>query len=151
MILIEVPTWLGDGVMITPAIENIVATYPHARLIIFGSFVSTRLFLHHPNLEKIVIDDSKKRGFRYTNLYALAKSIGEVDLAFSFRKNFTTKFFLFFLNSPKKYLYRRYSQEEIHQVIRYNDFINHSLNIQTTPNKLKIYQNSKDIIKTKPL
>ena len=150
-ILIEVPTWLGDGVMTTPAIENIVATYPHARLIIFGSFVSTRLFLHHPNLEKIVIDDSKKRGFRYTNLYALAKSIGEVDLAFSFRKNFTTKFFLFFLNSPKKYLYRRYSQEEIHQVIRYNDFINHSLNIQTTPNKLKIYQNSKDIIKTKPL
>ena len=54
-IFIEIPTWLGDAVMSTPAIENIVKTYPEAKLTIFGSFVSTRLFLYHPNLEKIVI------------------------------------------------------------------------------------------------
>ena len=98
-ILIEIPTWLGDAVMVTPAIENIVLKYPNAQLIIFGSFVSTKLFLHHPNLHKIIIDDSKKQGNRYINLYNLAKQVGKVDIAFSFRKNFTTKFFLFFVIS----------------------------------------------------
>jgi len=142
-ILIEIPTWLGDAVMTTPAIENIVATYPHCELIIFGSFVSTKLFIFHPNVKKIVIDESKKEGNRYVNLYRLAKNIGEVDLALSFRKNFTTKFFLFFVTAPKKYIYQRYSDEQIHQVIRYNDFVNKSLLCQTQPGKLKIYEKEK--------
>ena len=138
-ILIEIPTWLGDAVMTTPAIENIVTIYPQCELIVFGSFVSTKLFLSHPNVMHIVIDESKKEGNRYINLYRYAKSIGEVDLALSFRKNFTTKFFLFFVSAPKKYIYQRYSDEQIHQVIRYNDFVNKSLLRQTQPDKLKIY------------
>ncbi len=138
-ILIEIPTWLGDAVMTTPAIENIVAMYPECEIIIFGSFVSTKLFRHHPNVKKIVIDESKKEGNRYVNLYRFAKSIGEVDIALSFRKNFTTKFFLFFVSAPKKYIYKRYSDEQIHQVIRYNDFVNKSLKSHVQPGKLKIY------------
>jgi len=138
-IAIEIPTWLGDAVMTTPAIENIVATYPECELIIFGSFVSTKLFLHHPNVKKIVIDDSKKGGNRYLNLYRLTKLIGSVDLAFSFRKNFTTRFLLWFVDSKEKYIYKRYTKDEIHQVIRYNDFVNRSLGLDTKPDKLKIY------------
>ena len=98
-ILIELPTWLGDAVMATPAIENIIKSFEDCQLIIFGSFVSTRLFLHHPNLEKIIIDNSKSFGNRYLNLRKLAKSVGTVDYAFSFRKNFTTKVLLFFINA----------------------------------------------------
>jgi len=142
-ILIETPTWLGDAVMTTPAIENIMETYPHAKLIIFGSFVSTKLFLKHPNVEKIIIDDSKKEGNRYINLYKLAKLVGSVKMAFSFRKNITSKFFLFFVNTQKKYIYQRYTREEVHQVIRYNDFINKSLNIESKANRLKIYIDGK--------
>jgi len=138
-ILIEIPTWLGDAVMTTPAIENIVMKYPQCQLTIFGSFVSTKLFIAHPNVEKIIIDESKKEGNRYINLYTLAKQVGRVDLAFSFRKNFTTKFFLWFVESEKKYIYKRYSQNEVHQVIRYNDFVNKSLHTQYKPEKLKIY------------
>ena len=150
-IFIEIPTWLGDAVMTTPAIENIVDTYPKCKLTIFGSFVSTKLFLHHPNLKTIIIDDSKKEGNRYHNLYKLAKDVGFVDIAFSFRKNFTTKFLLYFINSDKKYIYKRYTKNEKHQVIRYNDFINHSLKLDTTPNKLKIYQNEKELSKKENL
>jgi heptosyltransferase-2 len=138
-ILIEIPTWLGDAVMTTPAIENIVRAYPQCELTLFGSFVSTRLFLHHPNVKHVVIDESKKEGNRYVNLYRLAKQAGSVDLAFSFRKNFTTKFFLWFVDAQKKYIYRRYSSDEIHQVIRYNDFINRSLKRDSKAGKLKIY------------
>ena len=139
-IFIEIPTWLGDAVMTTPAIENIVKEFPNCKLIIFGSFVSTKLFLNHPNLETIIIDNSKKIGNRYINLYKLAKSVGKVDIAFSFRKNFTTKFLLWFINSDNKYNYKRLNKNiNTHQVIRYNDFINKSLSIESIPNKLQIY------------
>jgi len=153
-IFIELPTWLGDAVMTTPAIENILIHYKNAQLIIFGSFVSTKLFLHHPKVKRIIIDDSKKEGFRYKNLFSYAKEIGKVDIAFSFRKNFTTKFLLYFINASSKYIYKRYdSKKDKHQVIRYNDFINHSLNIELEVGDLKIYlpkENRKNI-KDKPI
>ncbi|MEA2019087.1 MAG: lipopolysaccharide heptosyltransferase II [Campylobacterota bacterium] len=140
-IFIEIPTWLGDAVMTTPSIENIVKNYPSCNLTIFGSFVSTKLFLDHPNVKKIIVDDSKKEGFRYLNLYKLAKSAGKIDIAISFRKNFTTKFLFWAIDSKKKFVYKRYDKElGTHQVVRYNDFINKSLDIDTVPDSLKIYQ-----------
>lgn len=139
-ILIEIPSWLGDAVMATPAIENIVLAYPKCQLIIFGSFVSTTLFFKHPNIEKIIIDTSKKQGNRYINLYKLSQSIGRVEMAFSFRQHFATKFFLWCVQSQRKYKYQRYSKGEIHQVIRYNDFINKSLSLETKAKRLKIYR-----------
>ena len=149
-IFIEIPTWLGDAVMATPAIENIVDTYPDAKLIIFGSFVSTKLFIGHPNVDRIIIDDSKKEGNRYKNLFKLAKSVGFVDRAISFRKNFTTKFLFFFIKSKQKFIYKRFDKGlNTHQVIRYNDFINKSLSINTIPNRLKIYLSNKKEKNTK--
>ena len=144
-IFIEIPTWLGDAVMTTSAIENIVKSFEDCQLIIFGSFVSTRLFLNHPSVTNIIIDNSKSSGNRYLNLRRLAKSVGVVDYAFSFRKNFTTKVLLFFVDAKVKFRYKRYTKLQRHQVLRYNDFINKSLSLDTTPNKLKIYQ--KDIVK----
>ncbi len=145
-IFIEIPTWLGDAVMCTPAIENIVSIYPNCKLVIFGSFVSTALFKYHPNIEKIIIDNSKKEGFRYINLYKLAKQIDHIDMAFSFRKNFTTKYLLYFIDAKEKYIYKRMdSSNDTHQVIRYNQFVNDNLQTSLKPNKLKIY--TKDILK----
>jgi heptosyltransferase-2 len=143
-IFIEVPTWLGDAIMTTPAIENIISSYVDVQLTIFGSFVSTTLFKNHPNIEKIIIDNSKKTTFRYKNLYNYAKSSGQFDIAISFRKNFTTKVLFYFLDAKSKYIYKRYDNRfGTHQVVRYNDFINNKLNLATTPKKLKIYQDIK--------
>jgi heptosyltransferase-2 len=143
-ILIELPTWLGDTVMSTPAIENIIKTYPDAKITLFGSQVSTKALKHHPNVIKTVIDSSKKNGFRYKNLYTLAKSLGSFDIALSFRRTFTSKFFLFFVKAKIKQNYKRYTKKEIHQVIRYNDFVNRALNIKTTPKNLKLYFQPKE-------
>jgi len=136
---IEIPTWLGDAVMCTPAIENIVAQYPQCRIILLGSYVSTKLFLHHPNVEKIIVDESKREGLRYINLYQIAKEIGKVDIAISFRKNFSTRFLFFFIQAKEKYIYHKYDGEEVHQVIRYNQFINKSLHLTLKPEDLKVY------------
>ena len=49
-IFIELPTWLGDAVMSTLAIENITLNFPNAKITFFGSFASTSLFTNHPIL-----------------------------------------------------------------------------------------------------
>ncbi len=151
-ILIEVPTWLGDAAMATPAIENILQKYPSAKLTIFGSYVATRLFLYHPNVAKIIIDESRKEGNRYLNLYKYAKSVKNIDIAISFRKNFTTKFLFFFLDASKKYIYKKIDKDiEVHQVLRYNNFINQALVMDLVPNKLKVYTKNPPKKYNKPL
>jgi len=35
-LLIELPTWLGDCVMATPAIDNIISIYPDAKITFLG-------------------------------------------------------------------------------------------------------------------
>ncbi len=72
-IFIEIPSWLGDAIMATPAIQNIIKTYPDAKIILLGSYVSTQAFQNYPNIEKIIVDDTKKSGNRYKNFIVLAK------------------------------------------------------------------------------
>jgi len=54
-ILIELPTWLGDCVMTTPAIENIINVYNDAKITLIGSFVSVEAMKSHPKVVKIII------------------------------------------------------------------------------------------------
>lgn len=138
-IFIEIPTWLGDAIMTTPAVENIIKTYPDAKITLLGSFVSTQAFVGFKNIERIVIDDTKKSGNRYINLIKLAKSIGKVDIALSFRRSISSKFMMFFIKAKHKYQYKRLTKEEIHQVLRYNDFVNHSFKTHHKAGNLKLY------------
>ncbi|MCT7562287.1 glycosyltransferase family 9 protein [Aliarcobacter butzleri] len=138
-IFIEIPSWLGDAIMATPAIENLIKTYPDAQITLLGSFVSTQAFQGYPNIKKVIVDDTKKSGNRYKNLISLAKSIGRVDLAISFRRSISSKFMMFFIKSKKKFNYRRLTKEEIHLCIRYNDFVNKVLNLQNEVGDLKLY------------
>lgn len=138
-IFIEIPTWLGDAIMTTPAIQNIIKTYPDAKITLLGSFVSTQAFKDYPNIEKVLVDDTKKSGNRYKNLISLAKSIGKVDLAISFRRSFSSKFMMFFVKAKKKFNYKRLTKEEIHLCIRYNDFVNKVLNLNNQVGDLKLY------------
>ena len=138
-IFIEIPTWLGDAIMTTPAIQNIIKTYPDAKITLLGSFVSTQAFKDYPNIEKVLVDDTKKSGNRYKNLISLAKSIGKVEIAISFRRSFSSKFMMFFLKAKKKFNYKRLTKEEIHLCIRYNDFVNKVLNLNNQVGDLKLY------------
>ncbi|KLE10714.1 ADP-heptose--LPS heptosyltransferase [Aliarcobacter butzleri L355] len=136
---IEIPSWLGDAIMATPAIENLIKTYPDAQITLLGSFVSTQAFQGYPNIKKVIVDDTKKSGNRYKNLISLAKSIGRVDLAISFRRSISSKFMMFFIKAKKKFNYRRLTKKEIHLCIRYNDFVNKVLNLKNEVGDLKLY------------
>ncbi|MDN5050720.1 glycosyltransferase family 9 protein [Aliarcobacter butzleri] len=138
-IFIEIPSWLGDAIMATPAIENLIKTYPDAQITLLGSFVSTQAFQGYPNIKRVIVDDTKKSGNRYKNLISLAKNIGRVDLAISFRRSISSKFMMFFIKAKKKFNYRRLTKKEIHLCIRYNDFVNKVLNLQNEVGDLKLY------------
>lgn len=138
-VLIEVPTWLGDCVMTTPAIENIIKTYPEVQITIFGAFVSTAIFEEHPNVQKIVLDKSKKSSSRLKWIYNKAKELGEFDATLTFRRTFFSRLFIWFTKAKTKGYYRRYTKETIHQAIRYNDFVNKTFKLDTKAQDLKIY------------
>ena len=142
-IFIEVPTWLGDAVMTTPAFENIANHYPDCQITLFGSKVSTQALAKHPNIIKIIEDQSKKKGFRYANLYNLAKSLPKFDIALSFRRQLSSKFLIWALQAKQKGVYKRLTQSIQHQVIHYNDFINTILQIDTIPAKLQLHYTPK--------
>lgn len=125
--------------MATPAIENLIKTYPDAEITLLGSFVSTQAFQGYPNIKRVIVDDTKKSGNRYKNLISLAKSIGRVDLAISFRRSISSKFMMFFIKAKKKFNYRRLTKKEIHLCIRYNDFVNKVLNLQNEVGDLKLH------------
>lgn len=125
--------------MATPAIENLIKTYPDAQITLLGSFVSTQAFQGYPNIKRVIVDDTKKSGNRYKNLISLAKSIGRVDLAISFRRSISSKFMIFFIKAKKKFNYRRLTKKEIHLCIRYNDFVNKVLNLKNEVGDLKLY------------
>jgi heptosyltransferase-2 len=133
-ILIELPTWLGDCVMATPAIENIVNFYNDVEITFIGSFVSIEAMKYHPNVVKTVVLDKK-----YGSLYKTAKSLESFDAFFSFRSSFRTKFLKFFVSANSKYQFDKNKYINCHQVKKYNDFVNDSLNINSNPGKLKLY------------
>ena len=133
-VLIELPTWLGDCVMATPAIENIVNFYNDVQITFVGSFVSIEAMKNHPKVVKTVVLNKK-----YGVLYKTVKDLDSFDAFFSFRSSFRTKFLKFLLSSQNKYQFDKNKYINCHQVKKYNDFVNNSLNINTNPEELKLY------------
>ena len=130
-VLIELPTWLGDCVMATPAIENIVNFDNDVQITFIGSFVAIEAMKNHPKVVKTVVLDKK-----YGVLYKTARNLGEFDYFFSFRSSLRTKFLKFLISAKNKYQFDKNKYQHRHQVEKYNDFINDSLNINFPPGKL---------------
>ena len=133
-ILIELPTWLGDCVMTTPAIENIANYYNNPKITIIGSLASVEVLKNHP---KVVRTDVLKK--TYLSLYKTAKDLGEFDVFFSFRSSFRAKFLKFIVSANNKYQFNKNKYSNRHQVEKYNDFVNDSLNIDFPAGQLRIH------------
>ena len=113
-ILIEIPTWLGDAVMATPAIANIANYYNEPEIILVGSFVSIETLKNNPKVTETHIF-----GKKYISLYKFAKKLGEFDFYFSFRSSFRAKLFKFLISSKNKYQFNKYKHRNLHQVEKY--------------------------------
>ena len=151
-ILIELPTWLGDTVMVTPAIENLVNFYDEPEVILIGSFISIEALKNHPRISNTYVIRKK-----YTSLYKISKKLGQFDIFFSFRSSFRSKFFKLLISSKKKFQFDRNRYQNRHQVEKYNDFINDNLNTNFHSGRLIVHpsiklskKNSKPIVGINP-
>jgi len=145
-ILIELPTWLGDSVMTTPAIENLINYYSNSEIIVIGTQLSIEVFKNHPKISEVKVFDKKYRHF-FKNL----NELGVFDVFFTFRGTFRSSLIKIFISSKKKYQYRASRYQNRHQVEKYNDFINESLNINFPPLKLNIFRSNEGVKKNKAL
>ena len=138
-IFIELPTWLGDTVMVTPAIENLANYFNDSEITLIGSIVAIEALKYHPKVTKTYVLEKN-----YFNLYNTIKSFGEFDVFFSFRSSFRSKFMKFFISSKRKYQFDKNKFINTHQVEKYNNFVNDSLNINTFASKLILHTEKKN-------
>ena len=151
-LFIELPTWLGDSVMASMAIELIATNFKDAQITFFGAKMCLELYKPHPNAKNFIIDESKKAKLRLLNLAKTMRNLGEFDVAISFRGSFSAKFGLFFIKAHKKALFNK-RINAAHQAEKYAEFIAQTLNLQRANRKKqngKIAQNIENIAPKQP-
>jgi len=137
-VLIELPSWLGDTVMLTPAIENIVEASKNVRLYLISYGSIGDLFIEHPNVEFVI---KTKKNIR--NSLSLIKELNlSFDIFLSFRSSYRSTILKFFVPAKKKYQYSKRKYSFGHQVEKYNKFVNDALETSFPAGNLKIYSSS---------
>ena len=132
--LIEIPNWLGDCVMFTPAFNNIINYFNHIEVTILGSSASIELIQNHPKVVKTVtIDSENKFSFKTYN------HLGSFDVFFSFRGSIRAKIIKLIVKATNKYQYNHKKYPKRHQVEKYVDFVNHCLKTNFAPGILSSY------------
>ena len=143
-ILIEIPTWLGDAVMTTPAIENIIKYFPKAEVIIFGSNEVVKIFSLNKKIAKtLIIEKSIKKYLLNIN------KLKKIDLFISFRNSIYFFLITFLLKPKKSHKYSKNYSKNIHQVEKYNDYISSILGFKLKPGKIFLGDFNSKISKTK--
>ena len=121
-ILIELPSWLGDSIMATPAIENVLSHFHDAEITLIGSKISIEALKNHPRIIETRVLNKK-----YLSLYRTVKELGGYEAFFTFRSSLRSRLFKFLIKSNKKYQFKKAIHKNKHQVEKYNDFINESI------------------------
>jgi heptosyltransferase II len=132
-ILIELPSWLGDAIMTTPAIENISNHLDSPEITLIGPFAVTEILKNNPIVSKVVVLEKN-----YFNIIRYARSLGHFDIYFSFRGTFRAKVLSLLVFSKRKYQFDKRKYLKTHQVEKYNNFINESLDANYSAGPLKL-------------
>lgn len=135
-ILIELPSWLGDCVMVTPAIENVIKYFNEIEITFIGSYVSIEIMKNHPKSIKSFVVNNKSKS---KSLYQIKNGLGQFDAYFSFRSSLRSSIFKFFVQSKNKFQFHHKNFKKRHQVQKYIDFVNESLNIEFPAGELNIH------------
>ena len=123
--------------MATPAIENIINYYNDIEIIFIGSIVSIEVLKNHPKATEVIVLDKK-----YKSLYKIYNRLGVFDVYFTFRSSFRAKLLRFFVKSKNNYQFNKKKYQNRHQVEKYVDFVNDSLNINFPAGNLTIHSSA---------
>lgn len=136
-IIIELPTWLGDAVMASPAIENLINSFDNPKIVLLGSVTAVELLQNHPNVIKTYY--TKKN---FIDLYKDIRRFGKFDIFVSFRSSWRSKFIKFFVSSSHAFQFDKNFFNTGHQVEKYNNFINESFSMKCNPGDLVVTNTS---------
>lgn len=118
-ILLRLPNWLGDAVMISPAFELLKAHFENAKFVLIGTEGSCGIYSRDLRVEKIFVDSTKKRTNclkrfawlnkvpfvgKFANRFVATKDfareivaeVGEIDIAVDFTNHFFSALLLYF-------------------------------------------------------
>ncbi|WP_104697229.1 MULTISPECIES: lipopolysaccharide heptosyltransferase II [unclassified Helicobacter] len=140
-VLIRMPNWLGDGVMISPIFEFLKSYYPQANFVLVGPEVVCELYKRDKRVEKIFIDKTKTSKSRFFATYRLAKIIGKCDIAITFTNHFYSALLLFFTQTTIRIGYRGLLRNYLltrrvpkiktkHQVLSYAQLLEKGLDVR---------------------
>lgn len=112
-ILIKLPNWLGDAMMLTPTIACLMRIFPNIKIILIGNALSASVFSINDSIIKIFIDDTKRaKGIigRIRSTMALAKNVNSyleaqnivLECAITTQNNFFSAFLLAKIASKKR-------------------------------------------------
>ena len=97
-ILVRMPNWLGDAVMATPALNNLLRHHAGAELTLVGSPVVAELFGEDTRFRAVVADNSGKSLGRTAALWRLARGLrrdhGPFDEGWTFQNGFSSRLLL---------------------------------------------------------
>jgi len=130
-ILIELPTWLGDSIMVSPAIENIANSFDNVEITLIGSNTSVEALKNHPKVVASLVINKN-----YLSLYKYARLLGDFDTFFCFRGSIRSKIFKSLISSRSKFQFNKKKYPNRHQVERYCHFVNDSLRTNLPSGKL---------------
>jgi heptosyltransferase-2 len=97
-ILVRMPNWLGDAVMATPALNNLLRHHAGAEVVLVGSPIVADLFADDPRMLAAVTDDSGRSRPRFAGLWKLARRLrrefGPFDEGWTFQNGFSSRLLL---------------------------------------------------------
>lgn len=106
-ILLRLPNWLGDSVMISPTFEWLKQSFKNAEFSIIGTKASCGIYERDKRISAIYIDDTKGAKSRILATYKLAQTIGAHDVAITFSNSFFSALLLYFTKTPIRIGYAR--------------------------------------------
>ena len=113
--------------------------YIDSNITLIGSFIAIETLKNHPLVDKSYVLERN-----YFNMYKAIKSLGEYDIFLSFRGSIRSKLMKFFVLSERKYQFDKSKFVKSHQVEKYNNFVNDSLQIKTITSKLVLHTKKKN-------
>jgi len=97
-ILVRLPNWLGDAVMATPALTNMIRRTGSTEVVLVGAPLVADLFRPDPAYVHVEADTTKTCPFRPAALWSLARRLrrdhGPFDLAVAFPNSLSSAFLL---------------------------------------------------------
>lgn len=133
-ILIELPNWLGDTVMASPAIENLANYYSNSKITIVGSHASVEIIKNHPKVSKSYV-----LSYKFFDLCRTIKGLDDFDIYISFRGSLRAKFIKSLVSAQSKYQFNKKKYPNVHQVEKYNNFVSEVIGIIVSPGSLVLH------------